>query len=335
MVSDATPLVRQWLLLRALSARRNGLTVREMADESGVGLRTIRRDLELLRQLGFPLAEETSTHGRKHWRLGSDTQSPPLHFTWDEAIALYLGRRHLEPLAGTQFWTSAQSSFRKIRATLGEPALRYLEKMAAAFHHTAFGAADYSRKAEIIDGLMVAIEDQRVAFITYQSLQSTEPVTYDVHPYGIVFHRQSLYLVAHAVLHDEVRHYKVDRIDAVELQRFPFSRPAEFDLQKHLADSFGIFRGDGQGVTVRVRFAAEVARYVEESRWHHSQRLRREEDGSLVAEFVLGDTNEIKRWILSFGTNAVVLRPKQLREEILADLREMAGMYEVDESQKT
>jgi len=47
-----------------------------------------------------------------------------------------------------------------------------------------------------------------------------------------------------------------------------------------------------------------VARYVSESNWHESQKLTPQKDGSVLAEFQLSDTEEIKRWIMSFGQHA-------------------------------
>ena len=145
---------------------------------------------------------------------------------------------------------------------------------------------------------MVAIEDRRIAFITYRSLRTTEPVTYDIYPYGLIYHRGSLYLVAFAPQHDEIRHYRVDRIDAVEVQSLQFTKPANFDLRTHLDQSFGVFSRNGAPVRVRICFSSAVSRYVEEKRWHPSQKLSRQADGSLVAEFVLTATEEIKSWIL-------------------------------------
>ena len=62
--------------------------------------------------------------------------------------------------------------------------LRYIDRFAAIFHHTTVGAGDYAQKAELVDRLAQAIEDRRAVFLTYQSLRSTEPVTYDAYPYG-------------------------------------------------------------------------------------------------------------------------------------------------------
>ncbi len=78
---------------------------------------------------------------------------------------------------------------------MGAGALKYVEKFAPLFHQTTVGASDYSKKADLIDELMIGIEDQRAVFLTYQSLRATEPVTYDVFPYGLTYHRGSLYLV--------------------------------------------------------------------------------------------------------------------------------------------
>lgn len=321
------PLLRQWMQLRMLSARRHGVAVRELADEFGVSIKTIRRDLLMLRQAGFPLEESESEHGRKHWHVQNGHPVPELGFTVTEVLSLYLGRRLLEPLAGTYFWDGAQSAFRKIQATFGEQALRYLEKIAASLHHTAIGVGDYSRKAEVVDALMIGIEDRKVTFITYRSMRSTEPVTSDVYPYGLVHHRGSLYLVAHAVEHDEVRHYKVDRIDDAEVQGLQFTRPADFDLSAHLANTFGVFERRGPPIIVRIRFAPEAARYVEESRWHPSQTLIPQRDGSLLAEFALSATEEVKSWVLSFGSKAEVLEPKELRTEMADELDRARAAY--------
>jgi predicted DNA-binding transcriptional regulator YafY len=113
----------------------------------------------------------------------------------------------------------------------------------------------------------------------------------------------------------------VDRIEGVKLDGQQFKRPADFDLQKHLAKSFGVFHGDEE-IQVKIQFRPSVARYVEESTWHPSQKLTRQGDGSVIAEFTLDGTEEIKRWVLSFGKHAQVLMPHGLRDEIVEELKQ-------------
>lgn len=322
-----SPLVRQWILLRELSARQVGATVRDLAAKLEVSDKTVRRDLEMLAGAGFPLESETGEFGRKHWRMASSWQPGDIRFTFEEALALYLGRRQLEPLAGTLIWEAAQRAFQKIQATLNDSAVRYIDKIGESFYQTAIGTSDYARHAEIIDQLLVGIEDRRATFITYQSQQATEPVTYDIYPYGITFHRGSLYLVGYAPRHEELRHWKLNRIEAAEATEVRFQRPADFDLRGHFSGSFGVFRGDG-AILVRIRFSRDVARYVREANWHASQQLTAQRDGSLIAEFHLSSTVEIKSWVLSFGRHAEVLEPEALRAEIATDLQTALSRYE-------
>jgi predicted DNA-binding transcriptional regulator YafY len=271
-MADQPSLLRQWTLLRTLSARRQGVTLRELADDAGVSSKTILRDLDMLRQLGFPVVHATSDHGRKHWKLDGAKGLLQLQFTVEEAAALYLGPQFLEPLAGTYFFDGAQRAFQKIRSTLGDAALRHLEKLAAAFYQKTHGWSDYSKHGDL--------------------LRSTEPVTrYDIHPLAIVWHKHALYVIAHSCDNGAVRTFKIDRISAAEIQSLQFNRPHEFDPHELLAGSFGVFEGDRPTQTVRIRFSRVVA----ERTHHSSQCLTPQPDGSLLAEFELSSFEELVR----------------------------------------
>jgi predicted DNA-binding transcriptional regulator YafY len=76
--------------------------------------------------------------------------------------------------------------------------------------------------------------------------------------------------------------------------------------------------------------APRVARYVKESQWHVSQQLTDQQDGSLIATFRLDNTEEIKRWILSFGKHATVLQPEEVRSEMRTELRQLLAAYDRD-----
>lgn len=326
MTARQSPLLRQWVLIKTLCARRYGATIQELASELAVDPKTIRRDIRAFQLLGFPVVETVGQFGRKSYRIDPEKCQPGMSFTFDEAIALYLGRRFLDPLAGTMFWEASQRAFKKIRATLGKEVLKYIDLFAGIFHQTTVGASDYSEKADLIDTLMQGAEDRQAMFITYRSLRATESVTYDVHPFGLTYHRGSLYLIGHSPQHDAIRHWKVDRIEDAKLKELRFNLPEDFDLQTHFAKSFGIFHGDGE-VHVKVRFSPTVARYVRESRWHSSQKMTPEKDGGVLAEFDLGGTEEIMRWLLGFGRHAVVLEPEELRENIAEESLALVMLY--------
>ena len=67
--ATSTPLIRQWQLLEWLSSDPEGISVGEAAKATGMDLKTIRRDLILLREIGFDLEEAVEERGRKRWRI--------------------------------------------------------------------------------------------------------------------------------------------------------------------------------------------------------------------------------------------------------------------------
>lgn len=331
---DDAPLLRQWTLLRLLSGRLRGGAVKELAREANVSEKTIRRDLDLFRSVGFPIREEVVEHGKKCWRIDSRWNEQPLSFTFDEALALYLGRRFLEPLGGSVFADVTRSAFAKIRAVLDKVALAHVEKMMGRIERTHSWTSGYAPKGELIERLLIAIEDSKAAHITYQSAAATEPATRDVYPLALVVHRSSLYLIAHSPEHGKPRTYKMDRLTDVEVSELKVEPPGEFSVEGYLQKSFGIFQGEGD-VRVVVKFAARVARYVSESTWHVSQKLTPAADGSVLAEFQLSTTEEIKHWILSFGAAAEVLEPDVLRAELADEATRMLGAYTANPTLRT
>jgi proteasome accessory factor B len=310
--------------LQAIATAQGRATIKWLVEQTAMSDKTVRRDIAVLCNI-FPIVETVGEFGRKTFSVDPD-QVPRIELRYDESLALFYCRQALLPLAGTFFWKSAESAFEKIQATLSPRVRAHLARMDGRLHRTR-PAGNYAKQAEMVDRLHIAIEDCKAAFITYHSSHSSEPVTYDIHPYGLVEHRGSLYLVGHSQQHGEVRHWKMDRLAAVELTRFPFKRPDNFNLQDHLANSVGVFHGH-ELVRVRVRFAPAAARYVGERRLHASQRVTDGGSGCVVAEWTIArPLVELKSYILSFGAAAEVMEPRDLRKEVQVELQAAAGLY--------
>jgi predicted DNA-binding transcriptional regulator YafY len=203
----------------ALESSYSGCTIQDLMAELEMSDKTIRRDLRVL-QAVFNITETTGDRGRKRWNM------PPLSevagFNLTDLLSIHMGRQFLEPLAGTPFWEGHRKVLAKIRQAIGNDALRYMDKLAAAVHATNVGVSDYSERGKLVDALMVAIEDRKITLIVYQSMQATEPVEQEIYPLGMIHHRGSLYLIAWSSRRREVRNYKVDRIDSVDVQNLRY-----------------------------------------------------------------------------------------------------------------
>jgi predicted DNA-binding transcriptional regulator YafY len=324
--SDDLQVFRQWVILRTLAARRHGMSIRELAEDRDVDRQTIRRDLKLLKSIGFPLVETEGEHGRKTWSFSGKEGCPPLQFTFDEAVALSLVRPFLEPLAGTELWEACHRAIRKVQATLSEEALAHFKKLQGVFHFTNCGFGSYASKAQIIDQLTLAIEDGNAIGLNYQSQDSTRPSKREVYPYKLVSHKGSLYLLGHAPAHNQGRKYKVDRIDSVDARSTRFPKPPEQEIARLLAGSFGIYDGDSE-VKVLVKFQPSAARYVRELNWLPVKELTDQPDGTLLARFELTSTIEIESWVLGFGASAEALEPEALHKAVAEELEQLLDRY--------
>lgn len=326
-MADRPTLIRQWQLLRQLSASHQGCCVRDLAAEYEVSEKTIRRDLNALTDGGFQLVSASGIRGEKRWRLERSSEFAATHLDIGEVAALFLGRRFLEPLAGTTLWNSAQSAFVKLRQQFSPDTIKYLESLTRAVHETTFGQSDYAERADAIDALMIGVKETRVTKLLYHPLRSDMPEKYELQPLGFVWHRSTLYLVASSAERPDPRHFKIERVRDVEVYSETFTSPEEFDLETHLQNSLGIYQSASPLTNVRLWFSAEVARYVTEHRWHHSQQITEQPDGSLLVDLKLSDLTELKSWVLSFGANARALVPPQLVNAIRDEIDTVRDAY--------
>jgi len=312
-MSEISSTARIVSLIRTLADPIKKFDIAALAQLFRTSERTIRRDLKELKQHGIDIQETVGPKNHKTYALDRSSL-PPIRLTFEEALAVFLGKSQLSAFHGSGIENAAESAYTKLRVWLGESEARYIEKVAERVYF----AREYGARvdqSEIVDDIMIAIEDCRAIFIEYQSANSTEPLTYDIYPYGLVEHRGSLYVVGHSCHHDEIRTWKMDRIQSTDLSPFPFQRPADFVIGHYFEGAFGVITGNITKV-VRIRITGNAVQYASERKFHSTQHTIRQADSSVIIELRLNSLLEIKSWVLSFGSKAEVLEPDELRKSI-------------------
>ncbi len=74
-----------------------------------------------------------------------------------------------------------------------------------------------------------------------------------------------------------------------------------------------------------LRFHERVADYVREKRWHESQQLRELKSGGVELQLRLSSLAEVARWVLSWGGDAVVVRPAELARSVRQAAQKVLG----------
>lgn len=295
-----------WMLLD----RERSLSVEDVCGRLSINRRTFYRDLEVLQRCGMPLWQDQV--GRSvRWRLDDGfKRSVSVQLSVQEVMALVAAERLLASMDGTVFASAAHTAVQKLKDQLAEPIRKRLEKLGGSLSTTSGPARNLTPQREHLDAVLDAIERQVVVHITYQKLEARKPVHYTLEPHHVHVHVSSVYLVAWARERDAARIFLLDRIREVKVSTESFERRAELPVGAFDQGAFGLW--EGKPVPVKLRFMGTAAQIVSEQRFHPSQRLTREEDGSVLLEMEVPLSPSLLAWLRGYGERAEVLGPDSL-----------------------
>ena len=306
-------------VIRILEARY-GATVEELSEECQVTARTIFRDLQAIRDAGYPLVSEKEGDGRVLYRFITGFKKvPPITFSLPELMTLYLSRGQLAFLQGTPFQDDLDAIFGKIRSSLPPRSVAHLERIAEAAAPRFQGVRDYRSKREVLERLREALLFQYRCRLRYTPARR-EAEEYLFDPYALLFFKDSLYLGGYAHNRRALRLFLIDRLQEVSVTGERFEVPADFRVEDLTGSAFGLI--DESPIEVRVRFSPAVAHLIRERTWHPSQNLVEEPGGSLLLLFTAGGEKEILSWLYSYLPHVQVLEPESLRDSFLQGLKE-------------
>jgi len=298
-------------VIRLLEARY-GMTVNELVQECGVTRRTIYRDLDAIRQAGYPLHTEATADGQVLYRfLTGFKRIPPITFSIEELMTLYFCRGQLDFLQGTPFQQDLDAVFSRIRSSLPPRSVAHLERIASAAAPRFRGLRNYADQAEVLSVLRQALLRQRRCRLHYAPPRR-EPEVYQVDPYTLLFYQDSLYLGGYAHNRQALRLFLVDRIRQAEVTGERFTIADDFTPEQLTGQAFGLI--DDRPMAVRLRFAADIAYLIRERTWHPGQTLSDNPDGSVELAFTAAGQREILSWVYSFLPHVQVLAPAELRQ---------------------
>jgi predicted DNA-binding transcriptional regulator YafY len=311
-------------IIRLIEAR-HGISVPELAEETGVGRRTIQRDIIAIQEAGYPLISEWHEGVKLYRFLTRFKDVPPISFTLQELMTLSLLRSQLDLLNGTPFLEEMQSLFRKVNSVLPPRLAAHMERIAQVSHPLLQGKRDYSKWSEALRLIRHALLFQQSITISYRPAGRGEPTSYHVDPYTLLFQKGGIYLFGFARERQALRTFAVERIASVEPMTERFEIPEGFAPGQAFEEAFGIVAEPPMDVTIR--FSAAIAHAVKDRVWHASQRITEHTDGTLLLHFRAGGKMEILSWLLSYGAHAELLTPENLREELGRMAHDTASLY--------
>jgi predicted DNA-binding transcriptional regulator YafY len=223
------PTTRVLALLELLQTHGR-LTGADLARRLNVDIRTVRRYITVLEELGIPVTTEQGRYGG--YMLVAGFKLPPMMFTDDEAQAVAMGLLAAGQLGlkeATPAIASVQAKLERVMPTKLKQRVRAISESI----NIVLPTAETTDNSKVLSSLTNAAQAQRRVCFSYSN-QKAEHTRRELDPYGLVYRRGRWYVCGYCHLRCDLRTFRLDRINNIELSSLHFTRPADFDAADYL-----------------------------------------------------------------------------------------------------
>jgi predicted DNA-binding transcriptional regulator YafY len=232
----------------------------ELSDRLAVSPRTLRRDIDRLRELGYAVDAARGVAGGYQLRAGGSL--PPLLLEDEEAVAIAVGLRTSASGAVSGMEETSVQALTKVIALMPPRLRRRMDAVRSQTDNMVWGGGPVI-DADVLTTLAQACRDDELVRFGYTA-RGAEPTERRVEPLRLVSLGRRWYLVAYDRDRQDWRSFRLDRIDEVVTtgQRF---RPRELPAEDAVTFVQAGIRRMPQRYAVRVRIVddpAVVARAV-------------------------------------------------------------------------
>ena len=283
-----------------------------LATEIEVASKTIHRDIEFMRdRMSLPIQFSAAHNG--YFYDGEVSAFPTMQITEGELFALVVAEKALQQYRGTSFERPLLSAIKKMEQSLPDTISLNLADVGQTISFRT--RVEPILDLKIFDALARAVAQRQQLEMDYRKPGAGKSEARIVDPYHLANINGEWFLFAFDHARKDIRKFVPARIRAVKPNGKTFERSKKFSLEKELRDSFGVHSGEGE-YEVAIRFNARAADYIREKKWHESQQLRDLKNGGVDLHLKLSSLVEIERWVLSWGGDAKVLKPRELAEAV-------------------
>jgi proteasome accessory factor B len=298
-------------LLTTLQSSKQ-FSVEELIEHIGVSRRTFFRDLKVLQEVGVPYRFNLQTGT---YSVDPEFFLPSVDLNMPEALALLMlvheGAKHL-PLP---FQSSAMLGGLKIENNLPAEIQKYCNATLESISIKPDSHAPMETLDNVFWLLQRAAHRKHKVKMSYHSVYDKANIKITLNPYHIHYNNRAWYVIGHSSIHKEVRTFKLNRIEKLEVLDSCFIADKNFGVDGYFGKAWSMIP-EGKIYHVELLFSARVARNVTEVHWHSTQKVTHNDDGTTTLEFRVDGIGEIAWWVLGYGDQVEVIKPAALRKRI-------------------
>ena len=297
------------LAVLALLQTHGRLTGAELAQRIEVNVRTLRRYIVMLQDLGIPIDAERGRHGA--YVLSAGFKLPPMMFTNEEALALTVGLISARRLNLADTDRAVESALAKLERVMPLDLKSRVRALIDTITLDGNNAVPSTPPSEVVlTTISAAAQLRQRVHIQYHPGQGQDTER-DLDPYGLTYYLHKWYVVGYCHLRHDLRSFRLDRITLANVVNIRFERPEHFDPLAHIMQSIA---------TMPRKFAFELLlktdiRTAQNEVFDVLGILEASEDGVIMRGSV-EDLDWLARQLAVFSFEFVVREPEQLKTEL-------------------
>lgn len=300
------------------------LNASQLAKKLEVSRSTVMRDIDFLRdRYGAPLEFDKSRNGYYYTDTTFFVKS--LMLSEGDLFAVSAVLPLLQQYRNTPIAASMEQILKKIAEMLPDKVsvdalflnneISFISDPLPIIEETVFYA--------VFEG----INSQKTLQFEYKSLSRDTYTLREVDPYHVVCQKGNWYMLAFCHTHKNVRVFSLARIRHITTTDKKFSVPVDFCAESYFDTDFGVWNNGTEPLKIELEFAPTIKTYIIERKWHKTQCIKRQNDGTVYLSFMTNQIQEVLHWVMSFGSAVKVLGPEVLINTVAQEIEKMSIFY--------
>lgn len=299
---------------------RGLVSVKDLASELEVSERMIKGYKKDLEMAGIYIASKAGRYGGYY--LEKKRKLEGMSFTESELSALKMAKEAIK---------SGNFHYSKQFEVLASKILITKENGNIEYYHNKTISEDenvFMKEKKVWAEINLAINKNTKIVIKYKSLKENgiEIKNRTVHPYGVFDYKGATYFYGYCEVAKDIRFFKLSRIINYYTLKEKFGIKIEFDFEKAVNKSFGIYTD--KELNIKLEIFYPMSEIIMEKKYAKSQKITKLDEKTILFEAKMSGYVEIKSWLMSMGSKVKVIQPEELREDIINETKKILEIYQ-------
>jgi len=295
---------------------------KDFANYFDISERTFHRDKKIMEELGVPIYYDNHL---KEYKILDNFRFKAPNLDQKETEAVLLAAKEYQNRS-FPMKKELESGLAKVYNSLPEFLKNSMGSYIKNYEIISEPFVDLEEHQQKFNLLKEAINNENKILVNYYSMSSDQTTERKLDPYNLFFNNGAPYLYAFCHLREEKRIFRIDRIKDIKITAEDFLLPDDFSLADELDNAWGVEQGKDE-MEVEIRFSGRAARFVPEYHWSDQQEIEEIGENEIIFKVKTGSREEIKKWVLGYGSEAEVLKPAELRKEMQLEIEKMLRNY--------